>query len=515
MYRPRSSIPYYSHPYGYAARAPPRAYHPAAPAPRKRSTFGGQLSIPMLGSASFNYSSGRPKAKPAAGVAKSRSLVSSVRSSAGRSVMTAPASIGTSTVRVQPTIQATPKGQLCFRNREVIAQLQAVGDSAFTTQSFVINPGLPIFPLLRNIARTFQRYNMRLKFTFETNMPSSSQGQTLIIVNRNVQEEIPQTYSDFSSYMGCVTSPVWSNVTCPGSGWIQQNDKWLYTRSGVLPAGTDSLMYDVCRVIVAFANVGTSTNGTVGTLFCDYEVCFDGPKVSDSIPSSTFTSTLGVYDPFVATYLPVGGAYLNGGAQGPWTMVNFRAGAGVAQYVPDLYPTSDPGGYSGIVISSSGNYKITTQFYYDNTDAPSGNYYPGSWQADGDNQVSTKTQAINQRNPSGGYGISQRINYVYVAADDSIITEAGEVLGSVFFKVNGGTNEPTQLTTGNAIQYIIIYVEQIDPSELQLLGVADINGAAVLTTAAAHEKFSHSGVKDRTFAHRKNRRLHFVPPCVS
>ena len=49
-------------------------------------------------------------------------------------------------------------------------------------------------------------------------MPSSTQGQSLIVVNRNVQEEVPQTYSEFSSYMGCVTNPIWTNVTCPGSG---------------------------------------------------------------------------------------------------------------------------------------------------------------------------------------------------------------------------------------------------------------------------------------------------------
>ena len=120
-------------------------------------------------------------------------------------------------------------GQLCFKNKEVIAQIASPAGQTFTTQSFVINPGLPIFPLLRNLARCFQRYNMKIKFFFETSMPSSTQGQSLIVVNRNVQEEVPQTYSEFSSYMGCVTNPIWTNVTCPGSGWIHANDKWLYT----------------------------------------------------------------------------------------------------------------------------------------------------------------------------------------------------------------------------------------------------------------------------------------------
>ena len=81
---------------------------------------------------------------------------SSVRSiGSGRSVITAPASVGTSTVRTQPIVKASPMGQLCFKNKEVIAQIASPAGQTFTTQSFVINPGLPIFPCYVTLLAAF------------------------------------------------------------------------------------------------------------------------------------------------------------------------------------------------------------------------------------------------------------------------------------------------------------------------------------------------------------------------
>lgn len=489
----------------------PRYVAPSDPYRRKRSMLSGYADVPFLGKVGFNYASGAGR-KNASASSAARSTASSIRSiGSGRSVMTAPVSVGTSTVRTQPVVKASPTGQLCFKNKEVISQLAVPGDATFTTYSYVINPGLPIFPLLRNLARCFQRYNMKIKFFFETSVPSTTQGQSLIIVNRNVQEEVPTTYSEFSSYMGCVTNPIWTNVTCPGAGWIHANDKWLYTRSGALGTGADSLMYDLCRVVVAFANTNFAADppDSVGTLWAEYEVCFDGPKVSDLIPSALFTSSL---DALTAPVdLPTGDAILNGGPNGPWTRVNFRAGSATAVYVPDLFPESNPGEFSGIVISQAGFYKVTTQMYF-KEGAGTTSFWPNAWQADGDYQVSTVEQFTTEGPITLTEKFSERIQFCYVPADDSLVTESGQVIGSNLFKTNGGVGEPTQEDSLSQITNILIWVEAVELAELQLLGITDISPAMALTAMAKRDKFSPATHRDRTMAWRRGKKHMMHPP---
>ena len=54
-------------------------------------------------------------------------------------------------------------------------------------------------------------------------------------------------------------------------------------------------MYDLCRVAIAFANTDASQLvgvNSIGNLWAEYEVCFDGPKTSELVPSVTFSSAL-------------------------------------------------------------------------------------------------------------------------------------------------------------------------------------------------------------------------------
>ena len=69
-----------------------------------------------------------------------------------------------------------------------------------------------------------------------------------------------------------------------------------------------------------FANTDASQLvgvNSIGNLWAEYEVCFDGPKTSELVPSVTFSSALDALTS--EEYLPVGDAVLNGGPNGPWT----------------------------------------------------------------------------------------------------------------------------------------------------------------------------------------------------
>jgi len=275
--------------------------------------------------------------------------------------ITAPTAVGTSTVRTAPSVAGNKTGQMCFKNREAIATITLTNDQvAFETHSFVINPGLDVFPLASNLARCFQRYNMRCKFFFETSQPSTSQGQSLIVVNRNVNDPVPNTFSEFSSFMGCVTNPIWTNVECPGRGWIEYNDKFLYTREGPIPDTGDSLMYDYCRVSLGFANIAANLSSNVGTLWCEYEICFDGPKLSSAVQSIIFTTaTLAATEEFTPV---IGALPANGDPGGVFTQVDYAGGDCPVTYVKDVLGSDvdifNPGAYSGIVFHTPGYYRI-------------------------------------------------------------------------------------------------------------------------------------------------------------
>lgn len=267
-------------------------------------------------------------------------------------------------------------------------------------------------------------------------------------------------------------------------------------------------MYDLCRVVVAMANTNFSSAPpeTVGTLWAEYEVCFDGPKVSDFIPSATFTSALDALTP--DGELPVGDGVLNGGPNGPWTSVIFKAGSSSAVYVRDIYPESNPGEYSGIVVSQAGFYKVTTQMFFRNGTGTT-SFWPNAWSAVGDYQVSGIEQYTTE-GPIANTGqikFSERIQYFYVPADDSIVTESGQVVGSSLIKVNGGAGEPSQEDLEEMISNIIIWVEAVELAELQLLGVMDISPSSSLSLMAKKDKFTPSHHRDRTMAWRRGRKL--------
>jgi len=488
-YYRRPAPPYYraarSSYYPSYRAARPSSYR--AVAPRRRSTMGFDLSTPF-GSLKGNYNS-KKKGHLASGASSSRAVRAGVRR------ITAPVAVGTSTRRIAPQIAGSKSGQLCFKNREAIASLTVTDPNAiFETHSFVINPGLPIFPLASNLAKCFQRYNMRCKFFFETTQPSSSQGQSLIIVNRNVQDPVPQTFPEFSSFMGCVTNPIWTNVECPGSGYIESNDKFLYTRDAPIPDSGDSLMYDFCRISVAFSNLNISganinpTQNNVGTLWCEYEICFDGPKLTQSITTSTFTTSENFLTDDVVD-LPYAPAGDPGTA---FAQVNFISGNSAATYVPNVLASGNtvftPGEVSGIVFSQPGYYMIETYCAIGSSSTDVFGF--GGWAPYlGENSVSSTLVSSSEVFMSGE---SKFVNTSYInIAEPATVDEMGNIIGlGAITHDNINADEPPAAASGDPfINQVMITVNPIDQQTVDLLGLIDIGGGTFVPTVSA--SFDH------------------------
>lgn len=457
--------------YGYQPRPSRYGSSYRAVAPRRRSTMGFDLSTPF-GSLKGNYNSKkRGTSHLRSGASSSRAVRSGVRR------ITAPVAVGTSTQRIAPSIAASNSGQLCFKNREAIAQLTVTDPTAvFETHTFVINPGLPIFPLASNLARCFQRYNMKCKFFFETTQPSSSQGQSLIIVNRNVQDPTPETFPEFSSFMGCVTNPIWTNVECPGSGWIEANDKFLYTRDAPIPDSGDSLMYDFCAISIAFSNLnlGSSFGTNVGTLWCEYDICFDGPKLTQTITTSTFTTT----DNFLTDDLVILPEVPAGDPGTAFASINFISGTSAATYVNNVVSSGGavftPGAFSGIVFSQPGYYQISVDAGIEQSDGTV--YGFAGWQpyTDIDDNASTLISA-------GQVFMTSAVrftNTTYInVAEPATVDEIGNIVGlGAIIHDNADSNEPPGTPTDPFIGSLLITVNPVDQQTINLLGLDDIGG---------------------------------------
>lgn len=453
--------------YGYRPQSS-RASSYRAVAPRRRSVFGLDLSTPF-GSLKGTYNSGkRATSHLRSGASSSRAVRAGVRR------ITAPVAVGTSTQRIAPSIAASDSGQLCFKNREAIAQLTVTDATAvFETHTFVINPGLPIFPLASNLARCFQRYNMKCKFFFETTQPSSSQGQSLIIVNRNVQDPTPQTFPEFSSFMGCVTNPIWTNVECPGKGWIEANDKFLYTRDAPIPDSGDSLMYDFCSISIAFSNLSLGESATnVGTLWCEYEICFDGPKLTQTITTSTFTTS----DNFLTDDLVILPEVPAGDPGTAFASITFISGTSAATYVNNVVSSGNdvftPGAVSGIVFSQPGYYQISVDAGIEQSNATVYGFNGWSPYEDFDGNVTTLVS-------SGQIFMTSPVrftNTTYInVAEPATVDEIGNIVGlGAIIHENANATEPPGTPTDPFIGSLLITVNPVDQQTVNLLGLDDI-----------------------------------------
>ena len=170
-------------------------------------------------------------------------------------------------------------------------------------------------------------------------------------------------------------------------------------------------------------------------------------------------------------YLPVGDAVLNGGPNGPWTKVNFRAGTANAVYVPDLFAATNPGEYSGIVISQAGYY-IRLLLRCISLSRHRRPRLIGRML--GRRTVNIRSLMNNSFTPKVLFPcllLSLPNVYSLAMFPLTILLSLSPAMSWVHpFKVNGGVGEPTNEDIEGYIAKIIIWVEAVELSELQLLG---------------------------------------------
>lgn len=172
-------------------------------------------------------------------------------------------------------------------HREFVSDV--VGSVAFVLTSYSINPGLSIlFPLLSQIAQTFEEYDLRglvmeYRPTSGTAISSTSSALGVVVMATNYDATDPlftnkqqmESYEYSNStvpFNGCIHP-----IECARNRNVLQN---LFIRTTTSPAGTDLRFSDLGNFQIATA--GMQSAYTIGELWVSYDVFLRKPRLNIS-----------------------------------------------------------------------------------------------------------------------------------------------------------------------------------------------------------------------------------------
>lgn len=255
-----------------------------------------------------------------------------------------------------PTVvNTTNKGGVIVRHREYIGDVLAT--SAFTLQTFTINPGLlnslqGAFPWLAQIANSYEQYRFRgLLFEFQSTssdaLLSSATSTALGTVSMATQYDVSQPlFSDKRTMLNYE----YANSRKPSCTFIHPVEckqsqtplKYYFTRSGAVPSGADPGRFDFCRFSVATEGM-QAPGGVLGELWVTYEVEF----LKQQFEQSAFTDHFQIASP---------GSNSMFGAPGTQQATNIARGGTIGGSITGTGQT-----YSFPPLLGSGMYLITYQ----------------------------------------------------------------------------------------------------------------------------------------------------------
>lgn len=159
------------------------------------------------------------------------------------------------------------------------------GATSFTVQQFLrINPGLPMFVFLSDIAKNFEQYRFnRLSFEFMPISATSSKGSVMFSPNFDASDPRPVTERQALNNVYGVSSVSWRRLICDlPSKQLNATANRHYVRTCAV-AG-DLKTYDVCTMAIC-TNDQADTD-SIGKIFVHYDVELYLPQ-TDPSPSTT------------------------------------------------------------------------------------------------------------------------------------------------------------------------------------------------------------------------------------
>lgn len=237
-------------------------------------------------------------------------------------------------------VNSTTKGGTIIRHREYIGDI--VATTAFTLQSFVVNPGIfTTFPWLSQIANSYDQYKMRgmiFEYTSTSSdallssATSTALGTVVMSTDYDVADLAPANKRQMMNSQ-------WASSSKPSCSFIHPIEckqsltpqSMLYTRGTNVPSGYDARLYDLCRFNIATEGMQAS-GGVLGELWVTYEVelykqqlAFIGATDHYKFTAATSTSLLG-------TVVNGGSVNIGGVINGAGTAYSFSPTLGNGKY---------------------------------------------------------------------------------------------------------------------------------------------------------------------------------------
>lgn len=180
-------------------------------------------------------------------------------------------------------------GALTITHREYVTDVFGPTTSAFTNQSYALNPGLEqSFPWLSQIAANYEEYEfIQLMYTFRsttTDIGSSTNGQCgTVIMCTNYNAAAPPfgdkiTMMEYDAAMSCkVTEHMIHGVECDPDKLSSASGKYIRTNPVIV--GQDPKTYDHGTFQFATANTPTAYSGfSLGEIWVSYTVKLRKPR---------------------------------------------------------------------------------------------------------------------------------------------------------------------------------------------------------------------------------------------
>lgn len=176
---------------------------------------------------------------------------------------------------------------VCLRHREYIADITA--SSAFTIQSFDINPGLSsTFPWLAGVANNFEEYQIAgMIFEYKSLSADYTTASSAALGYVAMATQYNPLLPDFQDKIH-LENYEFANSAKPSENFIHPIEckrslnpvNQLYVRTGPVQDNADQRLYDLGKFQIATG--GNSGSGVLGELWCTYEIHFYKPKLVDS-----------------------------------------------------------------------------------------------------------------------------------------------------------------------------------------------------------------------------------------
>lgn len=171
------------------------------------------------------------------------------------------------------------------RHKEYLGDI--TGSTGFSIRQYKLQPGASdTFPWLSNISGMYQQYSIKgVVFEFVStsadalNAVNTALGSIIMGVQYNVSLPTYQSEAEMLQSEGSIVGRPSRNLILPiECDPNQQVMSHLFTRTGVLPVGTDYQFYDWANVSIA--TVGMQAAANIGKLWVSYDIEFSKPRMA-------------------------------------------------------------------------------------------------------------------------------------------------------------------------------------------------------------------------------------------